>query len=163
VYKPCDRGINVWPNNTWHTCAANSFHPFCLIRSSSAKLSSMLSAWILIISQNPCRSAHFNTLPSSVGFCHRKQSVILRKTSTLYVISTYIICSIYLKNIHLYIVIHYINNACNRRVHWKLSSREFHCWPRRKPRSTVEFQGWLFPMYPSIAGFIYYIILNVVK
>jgi hypothetical protein len=27
--------------------------------------------------------------------------------------------------------IHHIDNACNRGVHWKLSSRWFHCWPRR--------------------------------
>jgi hypothetical protein len=50
-----------------------------------------------------------------------------------------------------------INKACNRGVHWKMSSLEFHCWPRLAPRSTVEFSGLHFPMYPSIAGIIYII------
>jgi hypothetical protein len=50
-----------------------------------------------------------------------------------------------------------INKACNRGVHWKMSSLEFHCWPRLTPRSTVEFSGWHFPIYPSIAGIIYII------
>jgi hypothetical protein len=31
------------------------------------------------------------------------------------------------------------------------------------PRSTVGFEEQLFPMHLSIAGFIYYIILNVIK
>jgi hypothetical protein len=48
-----------------------------------------------------------------------------------------------------------INKARNRRVQWKLSSHESHCFPRLTPRSTVEFSGWHFPMYPSIAGIIY--------
>jgi hypothetical protein len=58
---------------------------------------------------------------------------------------------------------YYINKVCNRGVHWKLSSREIYCWLRLMPRWTVEFEGWLFPMYPSIADFIYHIMLNVVK
>ena len=44
----------------------------------------MLSAWILIISQNPCRSAHFRTFPSSDGFYKEdKEKIYYRVTHVL--------------------------------------------------------------------------------
>jgi hypothetical protein len=40
---------------------------------------------------------------------------------------------------------------------------KFHCWAGHKLRSTIEFERWLFPMYPSIAGFIISYLMSIDK
>lgn len=55
----------------------------------------MLSAWILIISQNPCRSAHFRTFPSSDGFYKEDKAKIYNGVT--HVLSNYRVNSCFVR------------------------------------------------------------------